>query len=137
MSAQKGRDFLLKIGDGGSPETFSTVGGFRTNTLKINNETVDATSKDSGGTKQLLAGAGLHSMSATGSGVFVDDAAFASAHTAAMNNTINNWQIIVPDFGTYEGPFQITALEFSGEYSGEQQYNITLESGGAVTFTAL
>lgn len=137
MSAQKGRDFLLKIGDGGNPETFSTVGGFRTNTLKINNEVVDATSKDSAGNRELLAGAGLHSMGATGSGIFVDDAAFAAAHAAALNNTIDNWQIIIPDFGTYEGPFQITVLEFSGDYNGEQQYNITLESGGAIIFTAL
>lgn len=136
MTAQKGREFLLKIGDGGGPETFATIGGFRDNTFRINNEFIDSTSKDSLGKRELLEGGGIQSMQATGTGVFVDDAAFATAHTAAMDVTTDNWQIIVPDFGTYEGPFQITSLEFSGSYRGEQTYTIALESAGAVTFTA-
>lgn len=136
MAAQKGSEFLLKIGDGGGPETFATVGGFRDNTFRINNEIIDSTNKDSGGKRQLLAGAGIQSMAATGTGVFVDDAAFATVHAAVLNNTINNWQIIVPDFGTYEGPFQLNSLEFTGNYKGEQKYSITMESAGTVTFTA-
>lgn len=136
MTAQKGSEFLLKIGDGGGPETFATVGGFRENTFRINNEIIDTTSKDSGGKRQLLAGGGIQIMAASGNGVFVDDAAFTTVHTAVLANTINNWQIIVPDFGTYEGPFQINSLEFSGGYKGEQTYTISLESAGTVTFTA-
>jgi TP901-1 family phage major tail protein len=135
MVAQKGSDFLLKIGDGGGPETFATVGGFRSNGFSINNETVDVTHKESSGVRELLAGAGVQSFSASGSGVFVDDAAFASAHTAATAKTIDNWQILVPGHGTYEGPFQITSLEFSGEYNGEMTYSLSLESAGAISFT--
>lgn len=137
MTAQKGSDFLLKIGDGGGPEVFTTIGGFRQNKLAINNVPVDATSKDSGGKRQLLAGAGIQTMSASGSGVFVDDAAFATAHTAALNDTIDNWEIIVPDFGTYQGPFQVTNLEFDGTHNGEQTYSLSLESAGTITFAAL
>ncbi|MCH8322572.1 MAG: phage major tail protein, TP901-1 family [Proteobacteria bacterium] len=135
MTAQKGRDFLLKIGDGGGPETFTTIGGFRNNKFTINNQVVDITSKDSAGKRELLAGAGLQIMSASGSGVFVDDAAFGTAHSAALNATIDNWEIIVPGHGTYMGPFQVSNLEFDGEYKGEQLYSISLESAGAITFT--
>ena len=137
MAAQKGSDFLLKIGDGVEPtEGFTTIGGFRSNSFTINNETIDVTSKDSGGVRQLLDGGGIQNMAANGSGVFMDDASFALAEAAARGNTTGNWQIIVPDYGTYEGPFQISSLEYGGEHNGEATYSINLESAGAVSFTA-
>ena len=136
MAAQKGSDFLVKIGDGGSPEAFTAVGGFRSNSFRINNETIDVTSKDSSGKRELLSGGGLQSFSVSGSGVFVDDTAFNAAHTATQNKTNDNWQVIVPDYGTYEGPFQVTSLEYAGEHNGEVTYTLALESAGAVTFTA-
>ncbi len=130
----KGSDFLLKIGNGSSPETFATVGGFRSNGFAINNETVDVVSKDSSGIRALLAGAGVQSFSASGSGVFVDDASFGSVHIAATAKTINDWQIVIPGHGTYEGAFQITSLEFAGEYNGEMTYSLSLESAGTISF---
>ena len=47
MAAQKGRAVLMKIGNAGSPETFTTIGGMRSTTLTLNDETVDVTNKDS------------------------------------------------------------------------------------------
>lgn len=136
MTAQKGSEFLLKIGDGGSPETFATVGGFRSNSFRVNNETIDITNKGSAGARELIEG-GIQSVSASGSGVFLDDAAFASAEAAARNKTIDNWQVAVPDFGDYEGPFLLTGLEYGGEHNGEVTFSISLESAGAVGFTAV
>ena len=137
MSAQKGSDFLLKIGDGGGPEAFATIGGFRSNTFNINNETVDITNKDSAGYRELLNGGGVQSFSVEGSGVFMDDAAFASAELAVRIKTTDNWQIIIPNFGTYEGAFQLVSMKFGGEHNGEMKYSISLESAGAVGFTAV
>lgn len=136
MAAQKGSEFLLKIGDGQAIEAFTTVGGFRSNQFTINNETIDVTSKDSAGMRELLGNAGIQSMSTSGSGVFVDDAAFNDAHTAAMNKDTGNWQVIVPGLGTYEGAFMITSVELGGEHNGEVTYSLSLESAGAITFTA-
>lgn len=135
MTAQKGSEFLLKIGDGGDPENFTTVGGFRSNTFRINNETVDITNKDSNGMRELMAGGGIQSFSASGSGVFVSDGAFDTAHTAVQNRTSDTWQVAVPGLGTYEGPFQITSIEFGGEHNGEVTYTLSLESAGSLTFT--
>ena len=135
MAAQKGSEFLLKIGDGGGPEAFTTVGGFRSNSFTINNETIDITNKDSGGVRELLSGGGIQSFSASGSGVFMDDAAFATVEAAVRAKSTDNWQVIVPDYGTYEGPFQITSLEYGGEHNGEATYSLSLESAGALSFT--
>ena len=47
-----------------------------------------------------------------------------------------NYQIVIPAFGTVQGAFQITSLEFAGEHNGEVTYNMSIESAGALTFTA-
>ena len=40
MAAQKGSLFLLKAGDGGGPEVFTTVGGLRTTSFNVNISTL-------------------------------------------------------------------------------------------------
>lgn len=134
MAAQKGLAMLLKID---ISSTFTTVGGIRSTSLSINNAQVDVTSQsDTSRNRKLLSGAGVRAFSVSGSGVFVDDAAYAAVNTAALADTHADWQVIIPDFGTYEGPFQIAALENSGEHDGEVAFSITLESADDITFTA-
>ncbi len=58
-----------------------------------------------------------------------------SARPSSTGRSVD-WQVIVPDFGTLEGPFQVTALEYSGEHNGELAYDLSLESAGAIAFTA-
>lgn len=137
MAAQHGKDFLLKIEDAGTPGTYLDVGGFRSNSFRMNNETIDITSKSSNSMRELLNGGGIQSFTASGSGVFIDDTAFSDVEGLARSKALHKWQIIVPDFGTYEAEFQITDLEFSGEHNGELTYSLTLESSGAVTFAAI
>ena len=47
-----------------------------------------------------------------------------------------NFEIVVPDFGTYAGAFRIESVEFGGETEGGVTYSLSLASTGAVTFTA-
>ena len=144
MAAQKGLDLLLKIDISG---TYTTVGGLRSTSITMNEESVDATSKDSFGQRTLLAGGGVQSVSMSGSGIFTDSAAEVAvkAAFAAQANTTNgtasnqtaafpSFQVIVPDLGTFTGSFQITSLEYAGEYNGEATYSISLESAGFTTF---
>ena len=49
---------------------------------------------------------------------------------------IAGYQIVIPSFGTVQGPFQITSLEFAGEHNGEVTYDMALESAGELTFAA-
>ena len=135
MAAQKGSALLLKIGNGGSPETFSTVGGLRSTEISLNDETVDVTNKDSSGNRTLLADAGVASVSISGSGVFTDAASETALKNAWSSGSFVNYQIIIPDFGTYQGAFQLTALSYAGEFNGEVTYSVTLESSGAVAFS--
>jgi TP901-1 family phage major tail protein len=134
MVAQKGKDLLLKIQNG---TAFETVAGLRSKRLSFNAETVDITDAESAGRwRELLGGAGVQRASISGSGVFKDLASDNLVRTAFFNSAIVNWQVIVPDFGTIAGPFQVTSLEYFGQYNGEILFDIALESAGAVIFTA-
>ena len=136
MSAQRGRDLLVKIGDGGQPETFATVAGLRATTLSFNSTTVDVTNADSANQwRELLADAGVKSAAFSGSGVFKDAASDESLRSAFFNQIAPDFQVVVPNFGTVTGAFQIASLQYEGPYDGELKLSLSLASAGALTFT--
>lgn len=136
MAAQKGSALLLKIGDGASSEVFTTVGGLRSTSITQNDEIVDVTTKDSSSKRELLANGGVQSLTISGSGVFTDSASETTLEEAFGKSALTNYEVFIPDFGTYKGAFQISSLEYAGEYNGEVTYSVTLESSGTITFTA-
>jgi TP901-1 family phage major tail protein len=134
MSAQKGKDLLVKIADGAG---FTTVAGLRSRRIAFNAETVDITHAESAGRwRELLDGAGIKRAAVAGRGLFRDEASDALMRQTFFDGAVKNYQVIIPDFGTIEGPFQITALEFAGEHNGEVTYELALESAGELTFAA-
>lgn len=136
MSAQRGKDLLLKV-DMDGLGAFQTVGGLRARSLSFNAQTVDMTHSESAGAwRELLAGAGIRSASLSGNGVFKDSTSDQTLLSYFFDSTIRTWQVIVPDFGTVEGLFQITALEYAGSHEDEMRFDMALESAGALTFTA-
>ena len=136
MVAQKGKDILLKL-DGDGLGSFATVAGLRTKKLAFNSETVDITDADSAGRwRELLAGSGAQRAALSGSGIFKDAGSDATIRTYFFDGAIVDWQLVLPDFGTVEGPFQITALEYSGNHDGEVTFELALESAGLISFEA-
>jgi TP901-1 family phage major tail protein len=127
----------MKVGNGGSPETFTTIGGLRSTSLTINNESVDVTNKDSSNNRTMLAAAGVQSISVSGSGVFTDAASETTIKTNVLADTIDNYQFLVPDFGTFTGGFQVTSVEYAGEFNGEVTYSMSFESSGSITFATV
>ena len=135
MSAQKGKDLLIKLDLDGS---FVIVAGLRAKRLAFNTETVDITDADSSGRwRELLGGSGVQRASLSGSGIFKDAQSDDLVRSAFFNGQIKNWEITIPDFGTITGPFQITALEYSGQHDGEITFEAAMESAGALSFGAL
>ena len=136
MAAQKGKDLLLRVDSTGTG-SFATVAGLRSRSISFNAETVDITHADSAGEwRELLAGAGVKSARIAGTGIFKDAASDATIRAYVFDGTIREWQVVIPDFGTVEGLFQIASFELSGRHDGEVAFEITLESAGELTFTA-
>ncbi|WOF73367.1 phage major tail protein, TP901-1 family [Parvibaculaceae bacterium PLY_AMNH_Bact1] len=135
MTAQRGKDLLLKI-DSDGLGTFATMAGLRARAISFNARTVDVTHAESAGAwRELLAGAGVKTASLSGSGIFKDEASDALVRGYFFDGTIRDWQVIIPDFGTVEGAFQITSLEYAGSHEDELRFELALESAGQLLFT--
>lgn len=132
MPAQKGSAFLLKIGDGATPPTYQTVAGLRTTQLSINGETVVVTNKDSGGWRELLSGAGTRSVSVSAAGIFLGSTAEAAIRGHALAGTIEAYRLSFEDGETITGRFLVTRLDYAGDFNGERNYTLQLESSGGV-----
>jgi len=129
---EKGSAFLLKIGDGAQVPAFATVAGLRTTQLSINGEAVVVTSKDSGGWRQLLGGAGVRSVSVSGAGVFTGSAAETRIKAHALAGTIDDYRLSFEGGDSLTGRFLVTRLDYAGDFNGERSYTLSLESSGAV-----
>ena len=132
MPAQKGSAFLLKIGDGATPQIYDTVAGLRTTQLSINGDTVTVTHKGSGGWRELLSGAGTRSVSVSAAGIFLGSAAEAAIRTHALAGTIAGYELSFEDGSRLRGSFLIQRLDYAGDFNGERNYTLQLESSGAV-----
>lgn len=132
MTAQKGSAFLLKISDGALPPVYRTVAGLRTTQMSITGDTVVITSKDSGGWRELLSGAGLRTVSVSAAGIFLGSAAEAQLRANAMAGTLDAYELSFEDGEKLRGSFLIQRLDYAGDFNGERNYSLQLESSGAV-----
>ncbi len=134
MAAQKGREILLKVSIAG---TYTAIGGLRTKSLQINEDEIDVTDSDSPGQwRELLAGAGIFSMSVSGNGVFKDSASEGYILAQKLAKVHPSFQMVIPGVGTFQGPFMIGNLSWQGAERGEVQYAMNFSSAGELTFTA-
>jgi TP901-1 family phage major tail protein len=132
MSAEKGSAFLLKVGDDASPPVYATVAGLRATQLSVNGEAVNVTSKDSGGWRELLSGAGLRSVSVSASGIFTGSAAELRVKANALSGLVDAYELSFESGERLRGRFLVTRLDYAGDYNGERTYALSLESSGAV-----
>ena len=138
MAKFKGRELRIKVRVSTGPDVFTVIGGIRTESMTINSETVDVTDKDGNGWRELLEGAGITSMSLKGSGVVSDDTVFTDHIMAAvMANTHVVLKIESGLGDVWQGTFAVPSAERAGEYNKEETFSITLESAGAITYTAV
>ena len=139
MAKQLGRSLLIKIGDGAGSEAFTAIAGLNSKSITINNSSIDVTTPDAttpGGALWASRLNGLKSMSISGDGIFLDESAQEGRlNTIAMQaDPVANFELVVPDFGTYSGEFRVTSLEFGGETEGAATFFLSLESNGTVTY---
>ncbi|WP_210208250.1 phage major tail protein, TP901-1 family [Rhodoplanes roseus] len=61
----------------------------------------------------------------------------ATLRQIVFDGAVRTYQLVIPDFGTVTGSFQITSLEFAGEHNGEVTFELALESAGALIFAGM
>lgn len=129
MAALKGKLFLLQTGN-----PLASVMSARSLDFQVTSEAVDVTTKGDDGARTLLADGGVTSVTINMEGVFEDDAQHHVFITRAQSRTIDEYKIISDSGEELTGNFQLTSFSRSGVYNGEEAYNFTLESSGAVAY---
>jgi len=132
MTAQKGSAFLLKISDGALPPVYQTVAGLRTTQMSITGEPVVISSKDSLGWRELLTTAGVRQVSVSAAGIFLGSAAETKIRANALSGTLDAYELSFEDGEKLRGNFLIQRLDYAGDFNGERNYTLQLESSGEV-----
>lgn len=129
MSQQNARELVIKRGDGASPEAFSFVCGIRTRTFSMSNASIDTTvpsCEDPSAPIVATARPGRQTITFSGDGLFDSNAAGKAIADAARNQDIEtNYQVIVPGYGTFEGPFFISDFQWSGDMEDPLAFSAT------------
>ena len=134
MAGEGGKTFLLQVDKGAS--TWETIAGLRSASMSLAVEGVDITHHGSNEWREFLGGAGVRSLSVSGSGVFRDDDSMDVLRSGFINRTLITCRLNDTDAGIiYSGTFLVTSLEFAGEYSAEKTFTCSLESSGEITVT--
>jgi len=139
MSAIHGSTIVLKLGDDGDPETFAAIAGMKSKKLSVNNEAIDVTTQDSVDLwREYLDQGGVKSVNLAGDGVFAAGVQQGTLLGIAMSGTdiVRSYQLVMPGFGTFEGPFLLESYEMNADTTDAAQFSLTLNSAGQVTFTA-
>lgn len=132
MTAQKGSAFLLKISDGEQTPTYETVAGLRTTQMSVTGDTVVITHKASGGWRELLSGAGSRSVSVSAAGIFLGSEAETKIRANALAGTLDDYELSFEDGEKLRGRFLVQRLDYAGDFNGERNYTLQLESSGEV-----
>ncbi len=142
MAQQNARELVIKRGDAGSPENFTFVCGMRTRSFQMSNAQVDTTvpsCADPSAPIVATARPGRQTIQFSGDGLFDNDAVGkAVADDARTQSITRNYQVIVPGYGTFEGPFFISDFEWSGDMEDPLAFSATwipLDNSN-LTFTA-
>lgn len=137
MAYQPGRNVIIAISDGGSPEAFTPVGYMTVRRLVLSSRPVDATNMQSAGQWREIIGGDVRSVRAEGSGVFKDSAAEEAVRAQFFSNLPENYQLTFPSWGTLTGLFMATSLTMEGRLAEPSLFGMVLESSGEVTWSAV
>ncbi len=114
----------------------TTVAGLRSNSVSINNEPVDVTTKDDEGWRRLLEGVAFKSISMSAAGIWQTAAGKSALITEIMDGNFGHYQLIDQAGGRFEGSFLLSNLEDTGNHDGVEEFTLSLESSGGVAWTA-
>lgn len=139
MAAYAGKQLLIKMNTGSSASPiWTTLGGLQTKKISINNSLVEITNDDSTYGVEYLAGAGITEFSVTGEGVSKDGAVDKALIALAISRDSDQFQVIVPGKGTFEGYMIVESYEDTGTTKAEGRYSFSLKNAeGGMTFTAV
>jgi predicted secreted protein len=82
--------------------------------------------------RELLSGAGVRSVSVAAAGIFTGSSAEVQVKSLALSGSLQTYQLSFESGERMQGQFLVTRLEYAGDFNGERNYTMALESSGPV-----
>jgi predicted secreted protein len=127
--ASKGAAFLLKMGDGLSPQTYATVAGLRIAEFAINQEPINS-GIDVAGFRGYMSNA--REVTFESDGIFVGRTFETQMIHRALMGALNGYELSFETGVRMRGNFLIKELKYLGDFSGERNYRLSMQSSGEV-----
>lgn len=129
----KAIDFIVLANTGTSAApSYKPIAAQRGATLNINTETLDISSKDSGGWKEAVAGQTSWSIEADGL-LTEDDLAYKKLEDAIMERETVKVQLQTKAGNKYEGMAVITSSSLEAPYDDVATYSLSFEGASKLT----
>jgi predicted secreted protein len=110
------------------------VAGGREHGIKINNEPIDTTDKQSSGWREMLADVSVRSVDIDFSGLWDSATLVQSALATNTATLLSAYEVRVEGLGTLSGNFFFNGLEVGSPHDDGTEVSGTLMSSGAVTW---
>lgn len=136
MAKPLGKNFLLKYESPAAPGTYLTIANMRSNSMSINNETIDVTDKDGMPWRKLIEG-GIVSIDMQADGIISDAASQKVIRGWVFNGSIKNFQMVDSLGNILQGLFLCQSFEQAGEFDGEQTFSLKLASADTIVLTEM
>lgn len=140
MPAVRGSNLLVKRGNGdGPPETFTTIGAIQNATLNLNGESIEVTTGDDVDVNNAIWRTFIHGpkeLSVSGNGIGKALEPLQSIYNDWATDQFTDYEIVVPNLGTFTVTMIVESMEFIGPYDGVQGFSFSLKSSAAPAFVA-
>jgi len=135
MSEACGSEFLLSIGTTDLVPVFTQIACIKDTAVNVSRETVDITTKDSNGARDILGSCGVKTCTITGGGVFNSQDAFIEVQQAAITRTQRVFRVTSDLGDTWEGKFLVSAFDRNGSFNSAEEFAMTLENASMIVYT--
>lgn len=139
MVAKRGSGVTISRGDAASPEVFTKIGDVQNATLTINGSPIDITTGDDvDGNGEIWQAfiTGPKNLSVSASGITNAFLPMQTVYNDFAIGGIKNYEIVVPNIGTWTVAMIVGDMDFPGPYDGPSEFNLTLQANGAPAFVA-
>jgi len=134
-----GRKVRIKYdADGSGAGLGVEIARAKTDTLTINNEPIDGTTKDDAGVRTLINDTGLKSMEMSCSGLLSDEhqTLIGLAQNAGDGTSLHFFEFDSPTVGVFRGEWFITSFVLGGNDGAEgATFEASFASAGPITWT--
>ena len=134
MTGYAGKDLLLKIGDGGSPQAFLTLGAARATVFDIANDAADATPLGAA-VPVYSAAAGRRDSRIALQGLFKDSAAEERLRSVANSGAVCDYKLVFPNGDVYAAALVVDSYRREGSHDGQESFSATFRRSGAGVWT--